>query len=67
MWYFGSGGLNIFSRDSSKIVKELGADKVCHNTTGYGGSVWRVGCDFYDVVSDGKKSCSPRQLAVLRR
>lgn len=55
MWHFGSGGLNIFSPDGSKIVKELGADKVCHNTTGYGGSGWRVRCDFYDVVSDGKK------------
>jgi len=55
MWHFGSGGLNIFSPDGSTLVKELGADKVCHNTTGYGGNGWRVRCDFYDVVSDGKK------------
>eukprot|EP00593_Proboscia_inermis_P006221 CAMPEP_0171313220 /NCGR_PEP_ID=MMETSP0816-20121228/39657_1 /TAXON_ID=420281 /ORGANISM="Proboscia inermis, Strain CCAP1064/1" /LENGTH=240 /DNA_ID=CAMNT_0011800293 /DNA_START=222 /DNA_END=944 /DNA_ORIENTATION=- len=55
MWHFGSGGLNIFSPDGSKIVKELGAGKVCPNTTGYSGSGWRVRCDFYDVVSDGEK------------
>mmetsp|Transcript_46884 Transcript_46884/g.54796 ORF Transcript_46884/g.54796 Transcript_46884/m.54796 type:complete len:226 (-) Transcript_46884:207-884(-) len=55
MWHFGSGGLIFFSPDGSKIAKELGADKVCHNTTGYGDSGWRVRCDFYDVVSDGEK------------
>lgn len=36
-------------------MKELGADKVCPNTTGCGGSGWRVRCNFYDVVSDGEK------------
>lgn len=55
MWHFGRNGLNIFSPDGGTLVKELGADTVCHNTTGYGGSGWRIRCDFYDVVSDGKK------------
>jgi len=55
MWHFGKGGLNIFSPDGGTLVKEFGADQICHNTTGYGGSGWRIRCDFYDVVSDGKK------------
>lgn len=53
MWHFSTNGLNIFSPDGSANLKSYSPDEVCHNYTS--SSSWRYRCDWYDVVSDGKK------------
>jgi len=52
MWTFGAEGVHIYQPDGTS-VKSIGPDTVCKNAT-YGDS-FRTRCDFYDVVSDGKK------------
>lgn len=54
LWMFGEGGVQIYTPDGATIVKSLPPEKVCKETTNADGSI-RVRCDFYDVVSDGKK------------
>ena len=51
---FGEKGVQIFTPDGATIVKSIPPEKVCKETKNSDGST-RVRCDFYDVVSDGKK------------
>lgn len=51
LWHFGSGGLKIYSPDGSEELKSTPREEICHNVTYYD----YLQCNFYDVVSDGKK------------
>lgn len=55
MWIFGEEGLKIYSPDGSTELKSSVASDICHNITGYSIDDTKMHCDFYDVVSDGKK------------
>lgn len=55
MWIFGENGLDIYQVDGSRHVKHTPGDEICHNVTGYRGGGTELACNFYDVVSDGKK------------
>jgi hypothetical protein len=54
MWMFGESGVSIFTPDGSQQLKNIAPERVCKNVTSDDGGS-RVRCDFYDVVSDGKK------------
>ncbi len=53
MWVFGDGGVSIYTPDGSELVKTVSAETACHSVESDSGSSIR--CDWYDVISDGKK------------
>ena len=55
MWVFGAEGVQVYSPDGSEMIFQVTPDKACHTVSRDGGVTYTLRCDWYDVVSDGKK------------